>query len=80
MVMLSSQSARPERVFLDEPIVTRMATIMHGGWDVDGAVWASGIKDVAWLSYKSGKPLQDKMQVEKCISAGTEQAHGADSP
>lgn len=38
------------------PIFTRIATIMHGGWDVDGAVWASGIKDVAWLSYRSGIP------------------------
>ena len=62
------------------PMVTRMATIMHGGWDVDGAVWASGIKDVAWLSYKSGKPMPDKMLVEECISAGTEEALGADSP
>ena len=54
------------------PIVTRITTIMHGGWDVDGAVWATGIKDVAWLSYKSGKSLPDKMRVEKCISADAE--------
>ena len=50
------------------PIVTRAATIMHGGWVVDGAVWASGIKDVAWLSYESGRSLPGKMRVEKCIS------------
>jgi len=54
------------------PMVTRIATIMHGGWDVDGAVWASRIKDVAWLSYKSGKPLPDRRQVERCIGDGTE--------
>lgn len=50
------------------PIVTRITTIMHGGWDISGAVWASGIKDVAWLSYHSDKPLPDKMRVEECIS------------
>ena len=50
------------------PIVTRITTIMHGGWNISGAVWASGIKDVAWLSYQSDKPLPDKMRVEKCIS------------
>src|SRR5262245_37090318 len=46
------------------PIITRITTIMHGGWKVDGAVWASGIKDVAWLSYRPGAALPDKMQVE----------------
>ena len=50
------------------PIVTRVATIMHGGWRVDGAVWASGIKDVAWLSYEADRSLPEKMRVEKCIS------------
>jgi hypothetical protein len=54
------------------PIVTHMATIMHGGWEVDGAVWSSGIKDVAWLSYESGKSLPGKMRVEKCINDGAE--------
>lgn len=48
------------------PIVTRITTIVHGGWDISGAVWATGIKDVAWLSYHSDKPLPDKMRVEKC--------------
>ena len=48
------------------PIVTRMTTIMHGGWKIDGAVWAAGIKDVAWLSYESGKPVPGKMRVEEC--------------
>lgn len=50
------------------PIVTRIATIMHGGWRVDGAVWATGIKDVAWISYESGRSVPGKMRVEKCIS------------
>ncbi|HEU4507714.1 MAG TPA: hypothetical protein VFR78_05715 [Pyrinomonadaceae bacterium] len=50
------------------PIFTSIATIMHGGWDVSGAVWATGIKDVAWLSYKGNGPMPDKMRVERCIS------------
>jgi hypothetical protein len=50
------------------PIFTRIATMMHGGWEVSGAVWASGIKDVAWLSYKSGTSLPEKMRVERCIN------------
>ena len=54
------------------PVVTRIATIMHGGWKVDGAVWASGIRDVAWLSYESGRSLPGKMRVEKCISNDAE--------
>ena len=54
------------------PIVTRIGTIMHGGWKVDGAVWASGIKDVAWLSYESGRSLPGRMRVEKCISDDAE--------
>jgi hypothetical protein len=61
------------------PAVTRVATIMHGGWKVDGAVWASGIKDVAWLSYEKGKSPPGRMRVEKCISDGGEQAPAADS-
>lgn len=56
------------------PIVTRIATIMHGGWRVSGAVWASGIKDVAWLSYHPGMSLPDKMRVEKCLSDGFKQS------
>src|SRR5262245_54859022 len=43
------------------PIVTRIATIMHGGWDVYGAVWASGIKNVGWLSYQPGQSLPKEM-------------------
>ena len=54
------------------PIVTRIATIMHGGWKVDGAVWAVGIKDVAWLSYESGRALPERMRVEKCYTDGPE--------
>ena len=56
------------------PMVTRVTTLMHGGWNIDGAVWGSGIKDVAWLQYKSDKPMPDRLRVEKCISEGTEQA------
>ena len=52
------------------PIVTRSASIMHGGWKVDGAVWASGIKNAAWLSYESGRALPGRMRVEKCFTDG----------
>jgi hypothetical protein len=55
------------------PVFTRVLTIMHGGWGVSGAVWASGIKDVAWLDYAPNKPLPDKMIVERCLNNGTEQ-------
>ena len=54
------------------PIITRITTIMHGGWHVDGAVWASGIRDVAWLSYRPGTVLPDEMRVDKCVSEDAE--------
>jgi hypothetical protein len=57
------------RVFM--PVISYILTIAHGGGGVDGAVWATGIKDWGWLSYKAGKPLPDKMRVEKCISGDT---------
>jgi hypothetical protein len=60
------RASLPRRITMS--IVTRIFTIMHGGWSVSGAVWASGIKDVAWLSYHPGTPLPDKMRVEKCLS------------
>jgi hypothetical protein len=53
------------------PVIAHILAIAHGGGGADGAVWASGIKDVAWLSYKVGKPLPGKMRVERCISGGT---------
>jgi hypothetical protein len=53
------------------PIITRITNIMHGGWRVEGAVWADGIKDVAWLSYQPGTAPPDKMRVEKCINDGS---------
>jgi hypothetical protein len=50
------------------PVFAHVLVIAHGSVGPSGAVWASGIKDVAWLSYASGKPLPDKMRVEKCIA------------
>jgi hypothetical protein len=55
------------------PVLTRVATIMHGGWKIDGTVWAAGIKDVAWLSYRPETPLPSEMRVEKCFGDGVEQ-------
>ncbi len=51
------------------PVITHVLVIMHGSVGPSGAVWASGIKDVAWLSYAPGKPLPDTMRVDKCLSA-----------
>jgi hypothetical protein len=52
------------RVFM--PIYAHMLVIAHGSVGASGAVWATGIKDVGWLSYKDGKPLPTKMRVNKC--------------
>jgi len=53
------------------PVIAHILVIAHGSVGADGSVSATGIKDVAWLSYKPGKPLPDRMRVEKCISGGT---------
>jgi len=58
------------------PVIAHMLVIAHGSVGPSGAVWASGIKDVAWLSYTPGRPLPDKMLVEKCVADGTEQIVG----
>jgi len=50
------------------PIVTKVLTIAHGSTGVHGTVSVSGPKDVAWLSYKSDKPLPDTARAEKCIT------------
>ena len=50
------------------PIITRALTLAHGGVGVSGTVSASGLKDVAWLSYEEGMLLPDKVRVEKCIT------------
>ena len=50
------------------PIFAHILTIAHGSVGADGAVWASGLKDVAWLSYTPGKPLPYNMLVEECIA------------
>lgn len=50
------------------PIVTKVLTIAHGGTGVDGAVFVTGLKDVAWLSYKGDKPLPDTARVKECLT------------
>lgn len=50
------------------PFVTEVLTYAHGSTGVDGAVSASGLKDVAWLSYEVDQPLPDTARVEKCIA------------
>ena len=53
------------------PVIAHILVIMHGSVGASGSVSATGIKDVAWLSYELGKPLPDRMRVEQCISGGT---------
>src|SRR5688500_19912587 len=60
------RASLPRRVIM--PIGTRIALIMHGGWEVDCAVCASGIKDVAWLSDAGGRSRPGRVPVEKCMS------------
>jgi hypothetical protein len=50
------------------PFVTMILTIAHGSTGVHAAVSTSGLKDVAWLSYKGELPLPDTARVEKCIT------------
>jgi hypothetical protein len=52
------------------PVIAHVLVIMHGSVGATGSVYATGIKDVAWLSYEAGKPLLDRMRVEQCISGG----------
>lgn len=50
------------------PVVTQALTIAHGSTGVRGSIHTSGLKDVAWLSYKGELPLPDTAKVEKCIT------------
>lgn len=50
------------------PILAHILLIAHGSVGADGAVWATGLKDVAWLSYKPGKELPFNIEVEECIA------------
>lgn len=50
------------------PLVTKLLTIAHGSTGVSGAVSTSGLKDVAWLSYKGDLPLPDTANVKECIT------------
>jgi hypothetical protein len=50
------------------PFVTKALTIAHGSTGVSAAVHTSGLKNVAWLSYKGDLPLPDTAHVEKCIT------------
>jgi len=49
------------------PIVTGALTIAHGSTGVSGTLHTSGLKDVAWLSYRGEGQLPDTARVEKCI-------------
>ena len=59
------RASLPRRIIM--PFITRITTLMHGGWDVHGVVWTDGITDVG-LSYESGRSMPEKMRVDKCMS------------
>ena len=54
------------------PPVAFMLQFAHGSFGPSSAVWASGIKKVAWLSYRPGEPLPDTMTVERCFQSKIE--------
>ena len=49
------------------PFVAEVLIVAHGSTGVSASVHASGLKDVAWLSYNGTEPLPDTARVEKCI-------------
>ncbi len=60
------------------PVVAHIFVIAHGSVGPSGAVWASGIKGVAWLDYAPNEPLPDKMRVERCITNDRQQTVGSE--
>ncbi len=48
------------------PIITRITTVMHGGWGVHGVVSTDRLTGA--LSYESGRSMPEKMRVDKCMS------------
>ncbi len=51
-------------------IIANALLIAHGGAGVHANVYSSGLKDVAWISYKPDKPLPDKIVVHSCVYNG----------
>ena len=47
-------------------MIANVLTLAHGSAGAHASVYTSGLKDVAWISYKPDKPLPDKMVVHQC--------------
>lgn len=56
-------------------VIANALTIAHGSAGADSSVYSSGIKDVAWISYKPEKPLSDKIVVHSCIYDSSHGTH-----
>ena len=51
-------------------MIANVLTIAHGSAGAHASVYSSGLKDVAWISYKPDKPLADKISVHSCVYNG----------
>jgi hypothetical protein len=47
-------------------MIANVLTLAHGGAGPHASVYTTGLKDVAWISYKTDKPLPDKMVLHQC--------------
>ena len=56
-------------------VIANALTIAHGSAGADSSVHSSGIKDVAWISYKPEKPMADKIVVHSCVYDGSHGIH-----
>jgi hypothetical protein len=52
------------------PVITRIMVIAHGSTGIHAYVFASGMKNGTSLNYEPGKPMPDKIVVERCYSDG----------
>lgn len=52
-------------------IIANALVIAHGSAGAQSSVWSSGLKDVAWISYKPYERLPDKIVVHSCASDGS---------
>ena len=52
-------------------VIANALTIAHGSAGPHSSIYSSGIKDVAWISYESDKPLVDKIVVHSCAYNGS---------
>jgi hypothetical protein len=56
------------------PVIAHALTIAHGSTGKSGYVFATGMKEGAWLDYKPGKSLPDKILVDRCSAPTSNKA------